>query len=190
MSGKVTLMDYGMCNMLSVARAFEYCGAEVDITEDPAVVLKAEKLVVPGVGAFKDSIREVEARGLGDAIRRFTETGRPFLGICVGMQMLFETSEEFGDHAGLGIFAGRVMAMPRLNTDGAVQRIPHIGWNHLVSPETGRSWHGSFLDEFEERTPLSISCIHLQSCRMILPSALQILFTVGIGFVPLFRGGT
>ena len=153
MSGKVTLIDYGMCNMLSVARAFEYCGAEVDITEDHAVALKAEKLVVPGVGAFRDSIREVEARGFGDAIRRFTETSRPFLGICVGMQMLFETSEEFGDHAGLGVLAGRVLAIPRLNTDGVVQRIPHIGWNHLVSPETRRSWHGSFLDEFEGANP-------------------------------------
>lgn len=153
MSVKVTLMDYGMCNLLSVARAFEYCGAEVDITEDPEVVLKAEKLVVPGVGAFRDSIREVEARGFGDAIRRFIGTGRPFLGICVGMQMLFETSEEFGNHAGLGVIAGRVLAIPRFNTDGVVQRIPHIGWNHLVVPETGRSWHGSFLNEFEGAHP-------------------------------------
>ena len=153
MSSKVTLMDYGMCNLLSVARAFEYCGADVEMTEDPGVVMRAEKLVVPGVGAFRDSIDEVEKRGFGDAIRRFVDAGRPLLGICVGMQMLFETSEEFGDHPGLGVFAGRVAAIPRVNTDGALQRVPHIGWNHLMMPEAGRSWRGSILDGFEGTHP-------------------------------------
>ncbi len=153
MSSKVTLMDYGMCNLLSVARAFEYCGADVEMTEDPGVAMRAEKLVVPGVGAFRDSIDEVEKRGFGDAIRRFVDAGRPLLGICVGMQMLFETSEEFGDHPGLGVFAGRVAAIPRVNTDGALQRVPHIGWNHLMTPEAGRSWRGSILDGFEGTHP-------------------------------------
>lgn len=153
MSNKITLLDYGMCNMLNVARAFERCGAEVTITEDSAVALAASKLVVPGVGAFRDSILEIEARGFGDAIKRFVETGRPFLGICVGMQMLFEGSEEFGDHAGLGVLNGYVVAIPSLTTEGEEQRIPHIGWNHLVQPETGRSWHGSLLEEFEGGQP-------------------------------------
>ncbi|MEQ6341925.1 MAG: imidazole glycerol phosphate synthase subunit HisH [Gammaproteobacteria bacterium] len=153
MSNKITLLDYGMCNLLNVARAFEHCGAEVTITEDAPSALKAEKLVVPGVGAFRDSILEVEARGFGDAIKRFVDTGRPFLGICVGMQMLFETSEEFGDHPGLGVLSGSVKAVPKLTVDGAEQRIPHIGWNHLVAPETGRSWHGSLLEAFEGRHP-------------------------------------
>jgi glutamine amidotransferase len=153
MSNKITLLDYGMCNMLNVARAFEHCGAEITITENAAVAQIAEKLVVPGVGAFSDSICEIEARGLGDAIKRFTETGRPFLGICVGMQMLFEGGEEFGEHAGLGVLAGRVLAIPKLDTDGAAQRIPHIGWNHLAIPETGRIWRGTLLDEFEGTQP-------------------------------------
>lgn len=142
-----------MCNLLNVARAFEHCGAEVTITEDAAVALRAEKLVLPGVGAFFDSIREIEARGLGEAIKRFIETGRPFLGICVGMQVLFEASEEFGDHAGLGVLGGRVVAVPKLTVDGVAQRIPHIGWNHLVVPETGRSWRGSLLEPFEGGQP-------------------------------------
>lgn len=153
MSNKITLLDYGMCNMLNVARAFEHCGAEVTITEDAAIAQVAEKLVVPGVGAFRDSIREIEARGFGDAIKRFIETGRPFLGICVGMQILFEASEEFGEHAGLDVLAGRVLAIPRLTTDGVAQRVPHIGWNHLVTPETGRSWRGTLLDAFEGKHP-------------------------------------
>lgn len=153
MRNKITLLDYGMCNLLNVARAFEHCGAEVSITENSAVALAASKLVVPGVGAFRDSILEIEARGFGDAIKRFIETGRPFLGICVGMQMLFEGSEEFGDHAGLGVLNGRVMAIPRLTIEGVAQRIPHIGWNHLVPPDTGRGWRGSLLEEFEGKQP-------------------------------------
>lgn len=153
MSDQITLLDYGMCNLLNVARAFEHCGADVTITEDSSIALAAEKLVVPGVGAFRDSIREVEARGFDDAIKRFVDTGRPFLGICVGMQMLFEASEEFGDHPGLGIIGGSVMALPKLTIDGVIQRIPHIGWNHLTVPENGQSWHGSLLETFEGRYP-------------------------------------
>lgn len=153
MSNKITLLDYGMCNLLNVARAFEHCGADVTITEDASTALAAEKLVVPGVGAFRDSILEVEARGFDDAIKRFINTGRPFLGICVGMQMLFESSEEFGNHPGLSVLGGRVMAVPKLTTDGAAQRIPHIGWNHLTVPENGRNWHGTLLGTFEGKHP-------------------------------------
>jgi glutamine amidotransferase len=153
MSNKITLLDYGMGNLLNVARAFEHLGCEVTITEEPLVAQKASKLVVPGVGAFRDSMLEIESRGFGDVIRRFVETGRPFLGICVGMQMLFEESEEFGTHAGLGILAGRVLAIPRLTTDGEQHRIPHIGWNHLIRAESGRSWTGSLLEKLEGRHP-------------------------------------
>jgi len=153
MSDKVTILDYGMCNLLNVVRAFEHCGAVVVVTDDASVALRAEKLVVPGVGAFRDSINEIEAKGMGDAIKRYIETGRPFLGICVGMQMLFDGSEEFGDHPGLGVLSGRVVAIPKLTTEGIVQRIPHIGWNHLVQPETIRSWRGSQLEGFEGKEP-------------------------------------
>jgi len=153
MSDKVTILDYGMCNLLNVVRAFEHCGAVVVVTDDASVALRAEKLVVPGVGAFRDSINEIEAKGMGDAIKRYIETGRPFLGICVGMQMLLDGSEEFGDHPGLGVLRGRVVAIPKLTTEGIVQRIPHIGWNHLVQPETIRSWRGSQLEGFEGKEP-------------------------------------
>ncbi len=153
MSSKVTLLDYGMCNLLNVARAFEHCGATVVITESAAEAHAAERLVVPGVGAFRDSIREVHARGFDDVIREFTRSGRPFLGICVGMQMLFEGSEEFGDSPGLGVMKGHVRAVPRVTTAGEDQRIPHIGWNHLREPEGGRSWAGTLLDPLAGRHP-------------------------------------
>lgn len=143
---KVTIADYGMCNLLNVARAFEHCGAQVTVTEDPKALAAADRLVVPGVGAFRDSMREVVQRGFADAIRAYVDSGRPAFGICVGMQMLFEASEEFGEHAGLGILPGRVRPVPATRTDGVAQRVPHIGWNHLVEPEGGRDWHGTLLD--------------------------------------------
>lgn len=150
---KIVLLDYGMCNLLNVARAFEHCGAEVTVTEDPAAARSADRLVVPGVGAFSDSIREVHGRGFGDAIREYALTDRPLFGICVGMQILFDASEEFGDHAGLGILPGRVEPIPASTTDGEAQRIPHIGWNHLVEPASGRSWGGTLLEPLTSTHP-------------------------------------
>ncbi len=153
-TNKVTVLDYGMCNMFNVARAFEHVGADLTITEDPVVALAAERLVVPGVGAFADSMAEVHRRGHADAIRRFIDTGRPMLGICVGMQILFEGSEEFSNTQGLGILKGWVRAIPDTTPNGEQLRIPHIGWNHLVAPrETNRSWDGTMLEPFEGRSP-------------------------------------
>jgi glutamine amidotransferase len=149
----VTIVDYGMCNLLNVARAFEHCGANVTVTENPSAVGAAERLVVPGVGAFRDSMKEVTARGFGDALRDFAQNGRPMFGICVGMQILFEASEEFGEHVGLGILPGRVRAIPALRQDGQPQRVPHIGWNHLVEPESGRNWRDTLLDPVAGANP-------------------------------------
>lgn len=142
---RVTIVDYGMCNLLNVARAFEYCGALVTVTDDPKAAGYADRLVVPGVGAFSDSIKELVELGFDDAIRGFVDKGRPIFGICVGMQILFEASEEFGEHAGLGILAGRVKSVPRVDEIGRPQRVPHIGWNHLVEPEGGRDWRCTLL---------------------------------------------
>src|ERR1700732_5605832 len=138
MSTKITLLDYGMCNMLNVARALEHAGADVQVTEDPSDAIAAERLVVPGVGAFSECMRAVNHLGHGDAIREFVRSGRPMLGICVGMQILFDASEEFGETPGLGILPGRVRLIPSITTSGVPQRVPHIGWNHLIAPQGGR----------------------------------------------------
>lgn len=142
----VTIVDYGMCNLLNVVRAFEHCGAKVTLSEDPHDLAKAARLVVPGVGAFSDSMKEVNKLGFGDSLKAFALSERPMFGICVGMQMLFDSSEEFGDHAGLGILSGSVKLLPSLTRDGIKLRIPHIGWNHLVEPECRRDWQGTLLD--------------------------------------------
>lgn len=153
MSNKITLLDYGMCNLLNVARAFEHIGAEVKIATKPQEAINADRLVVPGVGAFKDSVAEVRRLGFDDTICQFVTTGRPFLGICVGMQMLFDASEEFGEHQGLGILSGKVTKISNTTTANEPQRVPHIGWNHLVKPESGRAWNNSLLKQFENKSP-------------------------------------
>ena len=145
---KTTLLDYGMCNMLNVARALEHAGADVHVTEDPKEAIAAERLVVPGVGAFFECMRAVNSLGHGDAILEFVKSGRPMLGICVGMQILFEASEEFGETPGLGILPGRVRIIPNVTTNGTPQRVPHIGWNHLIEPRGGRTWEKTLLQPF------------------------------------------
>jgi imidazole glycerol-phosphate synthase subunit HisH len=123
----IVIVDYGMANLRSVQKAFERVGAAAEITSDPAIVATAEKLVLPGVGAFRDAIAKLNESGLARPIVGHIESGRPFLGICLGMQMLFERSFEDGIHTGLGVFAGDVVRFE--NVPGL--KVPHMGWNHL-----------------------------------------------------------
>ena len=154
MTGKVVLLDYGMCNMLNVVRAFRHVGADVEVTENPVVASRADRLVVPGVGAFSDSMDALHHLGHDDAIRSFVQTGRNLLGICVGMQVLFGGSDEFGETQGLDLLPGWVRRIPDTATSGVVQRVPHIGWNHLISPrETNRSWKDTILEPLEGSDP-------------------------------------
>jgi glutamine amidotransferase len=139
---KVTVIDYGIGNLFSVARALEHCGAEVQLSSDPARIEAAERLVLPGVGAFQDGMQGLRERGLIEPIRRHAASDRPLLGICLGMQMLASVSEEFGTHEGLGLIDGRVVPVPNATTDGATQKIPHIGWSPLL-PAAGACWSGT-----------------------------------------------
>ncbi len=143
MTTPVSLIDYGIGNLLNTVRALEHCGASVTVLQkvEPGVI-DASRLILPGVGAFGDGMRELRARGFDDLIQRFAATGRPFLGICVGMQVMFDASEEMGEHAGLGLIAGRVKAVPPTGTDGAPHRVPHIGWRPL---QATRPWAGTLL---------------------------------------------
>ena len=128
---KVTVIDYGLSNLLSVTHAFEHFGAEVEVTGDPAAVLKADALVLPGVGAFRDGMQGLEKLDLVGPLREKAAQGTPILGICLGMQMLFDESEEFGYWPGLGLIHGRVVRIPSAAMDGSRQRVPHIGWEPL-----------------------------------------------------------
>lgn len=142
---KVTIIDYGVGNLLSAARALEYCGATVEVTSDPERICRAERLVLPGVGAFGDCVKELASRRIDGAILEFAATGRPLLGICVGMQILFERGTEFGEHAGLGLLLGAVLEIPRLTANGTLRKIPHIGWASLALALGRGNSHGDIL---------------------------------------------
>ena len=135
---KVTIIDYGLSNLLSVQHAFAHFGAETLLTNQPADVLAAQALVLPGVGAFKDGMDGLAKLGLVEPIRQKAAAGTPLLGICLGMQMLFDESEEFGLHKGLGLIPGRVVKIPDTDADGSPQRVPHISWDPLY-PAGGRA---------------------------------------------------
>jgi glutamine amidotransferase len=145
MSKPVVIVDYGIGNLYSVTRAFESCGAAVRLTTDASHIAEAERVVLPGVGAFEDGMKGLAQRGQIDPIKRFIASGRPFLGICVGMQLLLEVGEEFGEHAGLGVIPGRVKPIPTTGIDGKPHRVPHIGWTPLVSPVHRPDWQGTLL---------------------------------------------
>lgn len=141
MSNAVVVADYGSGNIFTVSRALEFCGATVHLSSDPAEIRNAERLVVPGVGAFEHVMHALRERGFDDAIRGFAETARPFLGICVGMQMMLDYSEEFGCHKGFGFIPGKVTAIPTVGGDGRPHPVPHVGWS-AIHPG-GCSWEGT-----------------------------------------------
>lgn len=124
----IAIIDYEMGNLGSVAKALTYLGQRAEVTSDPDVIYKADRLILPGVGAMGYALEQLKSKGLDQAILNYLPTGRPFLGICLGMQLMFESSEE-GDAHGLGIFPGtvrRFAPQPGL-------KIPHMGWNQLTS---------------------------------------------------------
>jgi glutamine amidotransferase len=126
----IALIDYGAGNVRSVHKALEAVGADVTVAREPGPLAAAEKVVLPGVGAFADCMSSLRRAGFLDGLREVVEREKPLLGICVGMQVLFEEGEELGRHAGLGVLPGRVVRFP----DGIVAeglKIPHTGWNQI-----------------------------------------------------------
>ena len=123
----IAIIDYGAGNLQSVKKAFDYLGVETTVTADPQVLSSAAAAVLPGVGAFGDAMAALRSLQLEEPIRRFIEQDKPFLGICLGLQLLFEGSEESPGVSGLGVLKGTIRRIP----DGPGLKIPHIGWNSL-----------------------------------------------------------
>jgi len=129
----ITIIDYGMGNLRSVQKGFERLGFTARVTSNPGEVEHAGKLVLPGVGAFRDCMNNLRTGGFVEPIKRHIESGRPFLGICLGLQLLFAESEEFGRHQGLGIIPGRVVRFPAgMRQEGEELKVPHMGWNQIA----------------------------------------------------------
>jgi glutamine amidotransferase len=142
---EIVVVDYGVGNLHSVQRGLEQCGASVTTTSDPERILAAQRVVLPGVGAFGNAMQELERLGLVDVIRSFAASGKPLLGICLGMQLLLDESEEFGTHRGLSIIPGRVVSLPGTTNEGVLQKIPHIGWSALLPAHDAGDWKNSAL---------------------------------------------
>lgn len=145
MSKKVTIIDYGIGNILSNVRAFTHCGADVKIAESGTEIGIADYLVLPGVGSFCNGMSGLKDRRLVDPILRHVEAKRPLMGICLGMQMLMDSSLENGRWPGLEVIPGTVEPVPDAGADGRPHKIPHIGWARLEKSEQGGAWDRSVL---------------------------------------------
>ena len=134
----IAMIDYDAGNIKSVEKALLLLGHEVEVTGDPERILKAEKVILPGVGAFGDAMENLKRAGLDEAIRRVAAKGTPFLGICLGLQLLFERSDEAPGAEGLGLLEGEILKIP----DQEGLKIPHMGWNSLHLEHGGRLFRG------------------------------------------------
>lgn len=129
----ITIIDYGVGNLFSLVSSFKKIGVETVVTGNPEVIKKADKLILPGVGAFEDAIRKLRESGLAEIVCDMAKSGKPLMGICLGMQLLFEKSFEYGEFDGLGIIKGEIIPMKGNLPDNL--KIPHIGWNPLIIKE-------------------------------------------------------
>ena len=126
----IGIVDYNMGNLASVINAFAKVGADATLESNPDKLEHYDKLILPGVGAFGDAMEHLKENGMDKAVKAFAATGKPLLGICLGMQLLFESSEEFGETKGLGLIPGKVVAFDESKFDHP-QKVPHMGWNEM-----------------------------------------------------------
>lgn len=129
----LAIIDYGVGNLFSLQSSLQYIGAKVTVTSDKREIAAADHLILPGVGAFRDAAAKLRAMGLDNVVKEQTAAGKPLLGICLGMQMLFDKSFEYGEHAGLGLIQGNVRPIGEVVPEN--YKIPHIGWNALHFPK-------------------------------------------------------
>ena len=145
-SPEVVVVDYGSGNLLSVQRALEYCGAKVTVSSEAEKILAASRVILPGVGAFANAMHALSKLGLISVLQQLAKNKIPLLGICLGMQLLLDESEEFGINSGIGLIQGRVIPLPEIDIEGNRQKIPHIGWNNLSSSRKKNIFEGDLLD--------------------------------------------
>jgi glutamine amidotransferase len=149
-SDEVIVIDYGVGNLLSVQRALERCGARVLVSSDPETILKSPKVVFPGVGAFPSAMKKLEELNLISVIQEIAKLDKPLLAICLGMQLLFDESEEFGTTKGLGIIPGKVVSMRDSITHSQLTKFPLIGWHSLQFANPSNSWSNTMLNGIKE----------------------------------------
>jgi imidazole glycerol-phosphate synthase subunit HisH len=168
----ITIIDYGMGNLRSVQKGFERVGISAQVTSDPRVVARAERLVLPGVGAFRDCMKNLEDGGFVEPIRQVIAAERPFLGICVGMQLLLTDSVEFGLYPGMNIIPGHVRRFPDGMVEGGEKlKVPHMGWNQISIERPSPLFRGiadgvnvyfvhSYYEEPDEATTVAATSVY------------------------------
>lgn len=145
---KVSIIDYGMGNLFSVKKACEQAALDARITSGRKEILASDAAILPGVGAFGDAMANLRSLDLIGATKEFIASGRPFMAICLGMQLLMNDSEEMGHYEGLGIFKGKVVRFPAMDKEGKKIKIPQIGWNRIQKPDgLEGSWEDSYLKD-------------------------------------------
>jgi len=147
---KIAIVDYRMSNLYSVKHACDCFSLHSVITSDKNDILSADAVILPGVGAFGDAMENLAALGLISPLREFVGSGRPLMGICLGLQLLFSESEEFGRHAGLGILRGSVVRFRNERPEGGKVKVPHIGWSELRRSGNAAAWSNSPLREISD----------------------------------------
>ena len=137
----IALIDYNMGNLRSVSNAFEKIGSKVEIVSDPEKLKDFDKVILPGVGAYKDAMEHLRGAGMQESILEFAKSGKPLLGICLGMQLLLDSSEEFGKTKGLGLIEGKVIEFDKSKFDHRL-KVPHMGWNELFVQRSSKLFEG------------------------------------------------
>jgi glutamine amidotransferase len=174
MKKNVVILDYGIGNIKSISNAIIEIGAIPILTNDPIVILSADACILPGVGAFQKGMSNLQSLNLISVIHDFVNTGKPFLGICLGMQLLFDESHEFGLTNGLGLINGSVQKMKL--QQNSKEKLPHVSWNELYEPKKGR-WMGSLL----EKTKLKSDVYFVHSYAVIPENREDILALTNYG---------
>ena len=142
---KIIIVDYGLGNIFSIQRAINHLGADSQITDNHITIKNADRIILPGVGAFGDGMKELRKKKLDKLLVECAQTGKPILGICLGMQLLMESSEEFGCHEGLNIIPGRVVRFPDSVPNGEKYKIPHVGWSRIYPHISVQKWKNTIL---------------------------------------------
>lgn len=153
MAKKVVIIDYKLGNLFSVNQVLINIGLDVVISSDPSDILDADAVVLPGVGAFKDAMLNLNDMHLADAIKNFISTGKPFLGICLGLQLLFTSSEEFGASQGLNLIEGEVKRFENATVDGRPVKVPQIAWN-TIHKTNNQQWDNTALQDVDDLTDM------------------------------------
>ena len=159
----MTVVDYGLGNLLSVKRGLEVCGAQVEISSDPKKLMNSKRIVFPGVGAFPDAMKRLHDLDLVTALREVASSGIPVLAICLGMQLLMEESEEFVTTQGLGLIPGKVIQVPSHSKDNVSQKVPIIGWSQLTGANFEKTFKSTLLEDVTKED--SFYFVHSFMCQ-------------------------